>query len=153
MAKIVAYRAKDIEFCKALLPMAMYPMHAPDLSDMIDGAIGEGSAFHIQYGYYAQGIGPETAVSPRNWESRLVKVQNGNTDSRIGWCLDVVDLFMAKMVAYRTKDIEFCTALFRYGHVVLAEALERVHEMPLEGQDMKRLIARIRARAKQAGIG
>lgn len=42
----------------------IYPLQAPDLADRIDGAIGEGSAFHQTHGYYAQGVGPDTAVLP-----------------------------------------------------------------------------------------
>ena len=38
------------------------------LADKIDGAIGEGSQFHQTYGYYAQGVGPETA--PRTQTTR-----------------------------------------------------------------------------------
>ena len=42
----------------------IYPLQAPELADKIDGAIGEGSRFHDTYGYYAQGVGPETACLP-----------------------------------------------------------------------------------------
>ena len=42
----------------------IYPLQAPELADRIDGAIGEGSQFHETYGYYAQGVGPETACLP-----------------------------------------------------------------------------------------
>lgn len=42
----------------------IYPLQAPELADKIEGAIGEGSRFHETYGYYAQGVGPETAVLP-----------------------------------------------------------------------------------------
>jgi len=37
----------------------LYPKSRPDLADKVDGAIGEGSRFHEQYGYYAQGVAPE----------------------------------------------------------------------------------------------
>ncbi|MES2481384.1 MAG: hypothetical protein V4609_05235 [Pseudomonadota bacterium] len=42
----------------------IYPLQAPELADKIDGAIGEGSQFHQTYGYYAQGVGPDTATLP-----------------------------------------------------------------------------------------
>lgn len=42
----------------------VYPNHNPSLADEIDGAIGEGSSFHEMHGYYAQGVGSETAVLP-----------------------------------------------------------------------------------------
>ena len=34
-----------------------YPLHRPDLADVIDGAIGELSPFDERFGYYAQGVG------------------------------------------------------------------------------------------------
>lgn len=94
----------------------IYPLQAPDLADKIDGAIGEGSQFHQTYGYYAQGVGPETAVLPKDWMQRLHRVQNSNTQDRIGYCLDVLDLFLAKAAAGREKDREFCMALLQYGY-------------------------------------
>jgi hypothetical protein len=89
----------------------IYPLMAPELSEKIDGAIGESSEFHKTHGYYAQGVGPETATLPKDWMQRVHRVQNENTDGRIGYCLDVIDLFLAKAVAGREKDREFCMAL------------------------------------------
>ena len=40
----------------------IYPLQAPELAEKIDGALGEGSQFHDTNGYYAQGVGPETAI-------------------------------------------------------------------------------------------
>ena len=49
----------------------IYPMAAPEKADEIDAAIGEGSQFDVTYGYYAHGVGPETAVLPDGWKGRL----------------------------------------------------------------------------------
>ena len=45
----------------------IYPLRRPELAEVIDGAIGEGSPFHTTFGYYAQGVAPETAKLPRGW--------------------------------------------------------------------------------------
>jgi hypothetical protein len=42
-------------------------------------SIGEGSAFHETFGYYATGAGEETAILPEDWRSRLVPILNANT--------------------------------------------------------------------------
>ena len=42
----------------------VYPRNHPERADLIDGSIGEGSPFHATFGYYAQGVGPETAKLP-----------------------------------------------------------------------------------------
>ena len=60
----------------------IYPLQAPELADRIDGAIGEGSQFHETYGYYAQGVGPETACVPAGWMQRVHRIQNRNTQDR-----------------------------------------------------------------------
>jgi hypothetical protein len=51
----------------------VYPRNDPERAIEIDRNIGEGSRFHDTYGYYAQGVGPETIVGPAGWEGRLVE--------------------------------------------------------------------------------
>lgn len=96
----------------------LYPLHEPELADDITGSLGELSPFHEMYGYYADGVGPETSVLPPGWEGRLVKVQREAMISPSGiravaYCLDPHDLLVAKYVAGRHKDIEFCEAAIR----------------------------------------
>lgn len=38
----------------------IYPKNHPERSDLIDGSIGELSTFHDTFGYYAQGVAPNT---------------------------------------------------------------------------------------------
>ncbi len=93
----------------------LYPRAHPELADKVDGAIGEGSAFHQAHGYYAQGVGPDTATLPRGWQRRLVRVDNPNTNGYAGLCLEVHDLSISKYVAGREKDREFTRELARHG--------------------------------------
>jgi hypothetical protein len=51
----------------------IYPLCDPRAADLIDGALGDGSQFHVAFGYYAHGVGPETAEAPAGWQERLVK--------------------------------------------------------------------------------
>ncbi len=76
----------------ASMETGLYPRNRPERAELVDGAIGEGSQFHEQFGYYAQGVGPETAVLPAGWEDRLVRIDNPNTNGVAGLCLDVHDL-------------------------------------------------------------
>lgn len=100
-------------------------------------------------GYYAQGVGPETAVLAAGWQSRLHRIQNGNTHDRVGYCLDVLDLFLAKAKAGREKDREFCSALMQYGYVQSQTAQELVTDMPIGNDEKKQLRARIQRWAKR----
>ena len=122
----------------------IYPLQAPELAEQIDGALGEGSRFHETYGYYAQGVGPETAVLPAGWMDRVHRVQGPNTNGRVGYCLDVADLFMSKAVAGREKDRIFCMALLAHRHVTAGQVLALLSQMPLDEATRKRLGASIR---------
>ncbi len=64
--------------------------------------------------------------------------------NRIGYCLDVLDLFLAKAVAAREKDREFCIALLQYGYVNLEAALALVGNMPLDAKAQQTLRATMR---------
>lgn len=122
----------------------IYPLKAPELSDLIDGSMGEGSRFHDANGYYAQGVGPETATLPDGWLERVHRIQNVNTDLRVGLCLSVVDLFLSKAWAGREKDRDFCIGLLSHTFVNLDEALALVARMPLDTAQRQTLTRRIK---------
>ena len=109
-----------------------YPLRRPELADLIDGAIGELSPFHERFGYYAQGVGPETAVLPDGWQERLVKLQNEQTDLKLGWCLEPHDLAAAKLVAGRDKDGPFVATMLRH-RIISADTLAaRIDALPVD---------------------
>jgi len=110
----------------------MYPRSKPELADQVDGAIGEGSAFHEEYGYYAQAVGPNTAILPRDWESRLIRVENANTGGYAGLCLEVHDLAISKYVAGREKDLEFTRELASHGMTDKVTLLNRLSATELQ---------------------
>jgi hypothetical protein len=89
----------------------VFPLNRPEQADLIDGAIGEGSRFHEEFGYYAQGVGERTAVLPRGWRERLVAIDNANTAGVVGLCLEVNDLAISKYIAGRPKDLAFTREL------------------------------------------
>ncbi|MGC2519484.1 MAG: DUF6036 family nucleotidyltransferase [Burkholderiales bacterium] len=110
----------------------LYPKNHPERADRVDGAIGEGSRFHEQYGYYAQGVAPDTATLPRGWQRRLVRVESANTDGYAALCLEVHDLAISKYVAGRHKDLEFTRELARHGMTERKILLERVAATRIE---------------------
>jgi len=111
----------------------VYPLHHEDRADLIDGSIGELSPFHDAYGYYAQGVGPTTAVLPEGWQARLVRVKNENTRGATGLCLEVHDL-LAKLVAGREKDVAYARVALARG-LASAEVLrERIAHTTLDAR-------------------
>jgi hypothetical protein len=121
----------------------MYPKSHPERANDIDFVLGEGSDFHRENGYYAQGVGPQTATLPEGWQERLVPVQNKNTDQRIGWCLEPHDLAASKLVAARTKDLPFVEAMLQYRYIDPMTLRDRVRLLPLEHDLKERIVRRI----------
>ncbi len=123
----------------------IYPNHKPERANDVDGAIGEGSEFHELHGYYAQGVGPETAVLPSGWQNRLVVVKNENTNGIAGLCLEVHDLAVSKFVAGRRKDLEFIQELIRHDMIRKKTMFTRLAGAKLRDGERGRISLKIEA--------
>lgn len=117
----------------------VFPLEKPGDAILIDGAIGEKSIFHETFGYYAHGVGPETAVLPAGWRERLVPVCNENTRGNTGWCLDPGDLAVSKLVAGREKDLDWLQCLLDYRLVPAEVIRQRLSETVLATPNQREL--------------
>jgi hypothetical protein len=79
-------------------------------------------------------------------------VQSAATNQRVGYCLDLPDLFMSKAAAGRDKDREFCMAMLSHRYVRPEAVLALVAAMPLEEGAQRRLKAAIRRWAKAVEV-
>ncbi len=122
----------------------VYPKNHPEQADLIDGSIGELSPFHSTFGYYAQGVAPDTAILPTGWETRLIAVSSPATRGATGWCLEVHDLVLSKYAAGREKDLEFVAAAARHNLVERDVLLARLPTMPIDAARQQLVRARIR---------
>jgi hypothetical protein len=93
----------------------LYPRRAPELAELIEGSIGEGSPFHGTFGYYAQGVGPETAKLPAGWEERAFRLKNQRTGGATVIAPELHDLRASKLVAGREKDFDYVEAALASG--------------------------------------
>ena len=75
-------------------------------------------------------------------------MQIAATNQRVGYCLDLPDLFMSKAAAGRDKDREFCMSMLLHRYVKPAQVLDLVAAMPLDDAAQRRLTAAIRWWAK-----
>lgn len=128
----------------------IYPRRDPSRAEEIDGQMGDGSQFQRTYGYYAHGVGPETAKAPVGWEERLVVVEvlrrPGEKGHVRALCLERHDLILAKCVAGRERDWDFTKVALSAGIVELDHLLAPVDDLPVGPA------ARDRVRAMLAGI-
>jgi hypothetical protein len=121
----------------------VWPRNHPERWELIDGAIGELSLFHDTFGYYAQGVGRETAILPGGWEERLVAVRTPATRGATGWCLEVHDLVVSKYAAGREKDRAFVKAAIAHGMVERTTLLRRLESTPLAPERRRLVVAQI----------
>jgi hypothetical protein len=108
----------------------MYPRNNLDGWNDIEGVLGELSPFHDTYRYYAQGVGPETAVLPENWKDRTTIINNEATNGATGICIGMYDLVLSKYAAGREKDFKFIGELILNDHLDKQTLLNLVDEMP-----------------------
>lgn len=129
----------------------IYPRRAPQKAEEIDGSLGDGSHFHRAFGYYAHGVGPETAKAPVGWEERLVEIEivprPGSDRSAVALCLESHDLVLAKCAAGRDRDWEFAEDALNAGLVELAELLSRIEDLPIDEEDRAHVRRMLEARA------
>jgi hypothetical protein len=130
----------------------LYPRSAPEKADDIDGSLGDGSAFHRTYGYYAHGVGPETAKAPDGWEKRLIAVEiPARLASRrrvVALCLEPHDLVLAKCVAGRERDWEFAREALAHQLVDPEVLLGRIEDLPVHDEHRRDVRARLEATAR-----
>jgi hypothetical protein len=120
----------------------LYPRHHPERADLIDGSIGELSPFHQTFGYYAHGVGRETATLPAGWDERLVPVPAGEA---VGLCLEVHDLALSKYAGGREKDRHFVRGAISAGLLQQALLYERLEQLPVSHERRATLRAFIEA--------
>jgi hypothetical protein len=122
----------------------IYPLHDPDLAAAIDGALGDGSQFQLAYGYYAHGVGPETAKAPRGWQERLVRRdiprRIAGRQNPVAWCLEVHDLVLSKCAAGRERDWEYAAEALKARLVQPEVLLARIVDLPVT-QEIRRQIS------------
>ena len=131
----------------------IYPRNHPDRAIAIDGNLGDGSFFHEAFGYYAHGVGPETARAPEGWEERLVaiRVETGRGAMATGWCLEVHDLVLSKCAAGRERDWEYAEIAVSSGLVDPAELLRRAPALPLAQAQFGHVLRMVSAMTERLG--
>jgi hypothetical protein len=129
----------------------MYPRDAPEQADRIDGALGDGSSFQVAFGYYAHGVGPETAKAPAGWQERLVPVhippRVASDRQPVAWCLEVHDLVLSKCAAGRSRDWAYAAAALRAGIVQLDVLLDRIPTLPIPDLGREHIETQLKALA------
>lgn len=97
------------------------------LADVIEGSIGELSAFDGTFGVHAHGVGPETAVFPEGWEDRAARTDVFGVNVIVP---SPEDLAIAKYVAGREKDHAFIASMWEAGLLDYDFMRQLIRELP-----------------------
>ncbi|HEX2076851.1 MAG TPA: DUF6036 family nucleotidyltransferase [Longimicrobium sp.] len=125
------------------------PRNHPERVIQIDGALGELSMFHQTHHFYVHGVPIESAILPARWQDRTYRLQNANTLSFIGWCVEGHDLAASKLAAFREKDRDFVRVLLAEGLIDADVLLERVDATNLLPELRERIVRWIRLTAAE----
>jgi len=72
-------------------------------------------------------------------------VKNENTNGNTGWCLEVHDLAISKLIASRSKDTEYVSALVNHEMISHGTMLQRLSGTELTNPERSRIKLRIDA--------
>ncbi|MGE7154891.1 DUF6036 family nucleotidyltransferase [Methylorubrum rhodesianum] len=122
------------------------------LSDMIDANIGQGSAFHRQYGYYADGVSPGTSVMPSDWMDRVQHYRGTGCPGVTAIVPDIEDVALAKVVAWREKDQNWILSGVRSRLFSLERMASRIDRMPSAAPEPAEMMRRLRSVAATCGM-
>jgi hypothetical protein len=135
----------------------VYPLNDPGKAIDIEGSLGDGSPFQGMNGYFAHGVGPETAKAPAGWEERLVRVEIpprvGQTRGAIALCMEAHDLVLAKCVAGRERDWDFARDALAADLVQIEELFRRAEDLPISTSDEKHIRTMLAGIVEQLASG
>ncbi len=90
---------------------------------VVNGSVGEGSAFHDSSGVYVRCVDVSRGRFPEGWRTRMVPVCVGDVTA---YCLEPHDLLIAKYMEGREKDRAYCQAVVRADLVKVGILLDRL---------------------------
>jgi hypothetical protein len=86
------------------------------------------------------GVSIESAALPLGWEGRAIPVCDPvGTLGGTGYCLELHDLAVSKLAAFREKDLDFVTTLLLEEVVGPAVLLERIADLSVDEECRDRL--------------
>lgn len=110
--------------------VAVFGDNDSQAADRIDGVLGEWSRFHDAHGFYVQGVDVDTAVLPRGWQERLMRVAVVAAPRVEAMCLEPHDTCAAKLARNEERDRVFVRALVDAGMIEPSTLADRIGAIP-----------------------
>jgi len=90
------------------LDVDAYTKSDPERVFQLADALGQGSAFEAEHGYYLDPISPRVATLPEGWEGRLVRIEL--EPGLAAWFLEPHDAAVSKYARMEPRDREWIRA-------------------------------------------
>jgi hypothetical protein len=100
-----------------------YTQADPGRIQDLSAALGEGSAFHRDHGYYLDPVSPSLASLPEGWQARMTCLANGRVNL---WFLDPDDAAVSKYARGAPNDLRWIRAGIAAGLISLPKVKARV---------------------------
>ncbi|MGX6447294.1 DUF6036 family nucleotidyltransferase [Patulibacter sp. S7RM1-6] len=133
----------------------VYIPDEPEVTDLVEALLGDGSMFHRTHGFYAHAVGPETAKAPTGWKDRLrpvsIRSRPGQHQEIQALCMEIHDLVLSKAVAGRDRDWAYARDAMVAGLVSVETLLDRIRDLPVDRDrqdEIRRLVRRARIDAR-----
>lgn len=97
----------------ASLDVDAFTRRDPERVFALATALGQGSAFEAEHGYYLDPISPRVATLPEDWEARLVRIELG--PELVAWFLEPHDAAVSKYARMEPRDREWIRPGLRAG--------------------------------------
>lgn len=140
------------ESLRASIEVDVQAKNLPEMTDYIDGSLGQDSQFHVTHGFYVHGVSIEVATFPEGWSERTITVSHPvGTRGCKGLCIEVHDLAASKLFAFREKDRDFVATLLIENLIDGATLLERIWTLPVNDETRDRLVRWVEVMLSEIG--
>lgn len=142
------------ESLRASIEVDVQARNRPEMTHLIDGALGEGSLFHRTHGFYVHGVAIESAKLPVGWLQRTIAVSHPvNTRGNSGLCVEAHDLAASKLFAFREKDRLFVATLLSEALIDGGTLLDRIAALEIDDDAKERLLTWVRVTIDELADG
>lgn len=100
-----------------------YTKADPGRINDVSAALGEGSEFHKENGYYLDPVSPNLPTLPDGWQNRMTSMSRGNVNL---WFLDPDDAAMSKYARSQPNDLRWIRAGILCGLISLPKIKHRL---------------------------
>lgn len=116
---------------------------ASRIADELDGDLGQQSQFDQTFGYYVDGVEPQTAVLPTDWRDRGKIYSSLATDGIEAIVPHPDDIALSKLCAGREKDIDWVRVGCLAGMIDPVGMAARVDLLPGRSDEERRHIRKL----------